>query len=139
MSVILCLNVFSVSSILNSFCKSASPAKPFPLIPFFSETSVSVSVSFSVSVSSSEPSVSGLSYCIPTCGTTSGSFLPHLFTFYFDRNSLGYEITQALVGGIASTYLAQSILYTMPPKHKLWFVSIPSICYLFLIFLTFLL
>ena len=67
----------------------------------------------------------------------SGSFLPHLFTFYFDRNSLGYEITQALVGGIASTYLAQSILYTMPPKHKLWFVSIPSICYLFLIFFDF--
>lgn len=66
-----------------------------------------------------------------------GLFLPFFFTFYLSRNSLAYEVIRSLAGGIGNIYCAQSILYTMPPKHKLWFVSVPSVLYFLIIIYDF--
>lgn len=63
----------------------------------------------------------------------SGAVLPFLFTIYLERNSWGYEITHTLVAGIGATYCALYIFYTLPPKHKLVFLVIPSIAYILLI------
>lgn len=64
-------------------------------------------------------------------------FLPFFFTFYLSRNSLAYEVIGCLASGIGATYWAQLVLYSMPPKHKLWFLCVPSVLFCLVIIYDF--
>lgn len=68
------------------------------------------------------------------CSILAGMFIPYFFVLYLNKNSMAYELTYTISGAIAFIFVAQYILYTMPPKHKLTFLflfSVPwfIICY----------
>lgn len=64
---------------------------------------------------------------------------PFICCFYLDKNSWGYAVTYQISGAFALVGTALFLLYTLPPKHKLWFMMIPNVIWFVLVYFEFIL
>lgn len=73
------------------------------------------------------------------CSVLVGMLFPLACVFYLERNSIAYDFIYTVSGAVSFIFSALYILYTMPPKHKLWFLMIPNVIWFVLVCFQFIL